>query len=969
MKKKMVLFSAISLAFVGALAFVLLKGVDMSKPLRGTPYTEYQITLNEGNAPALEASYGKEGEANIITKGDYTLNMKYRLAKNEDGKHVTLAPHGVMFNDPDETTYANRVTGLESITVTYTSDASISIRTSIRNDGKEYGAPQLVTSGTPLVFEDKPYYFILEAGDAAAQISSITLAYSCSENAGLYLMDLAGEYTGYGNDGYAYKLTLEGANATIKSLNKPVEETYAGSVEISEGRLVCTFTANEYVGHYVASVSNDHRILSYYSKDGIAAGFAEIDFYKVYKVENFESYTKTGNAFGGQGRTGADSLYSMSGLRSQYVADWYTNGSNAISYFGVEGSYAWRVMGSNDFLTYSGNLGHNSSKVGIFKGNNNGLRYTQMKAAFGLPNIIGKGSYLSFWAKPFTNTTGTVKAGDTSIKINAFYNQKVTASNIGTKTYKDITILGGSDWTRYVVELDPSKDYYSFGLYDNKSSQVYLAIDDVEIYTVDPYNPINYNELYLRGTAVSGWDVDDNYKLSEPADPTANQAEILDVHLKVGDFKIANYDYSKAWGWDNMGEGEGAANFEAGAENNNIHCNVEGDYDVYLANNHKIYFVYHAPAVDPDALYIRGSAANGWDEVSEVYKSSVPQDENNQAEFLNVHLTVGDFKIANYDWSKEWNVNNWGGGAAADHFEAGASDNNIHCKVEFNYNIYLTKNHLIYFELVPAPYPEGSFKGGAIVDTGTPATFEMVIAFGNEDNGLIAVRLSNADAVATGVTYDENTAEFTITTTGSYQSVATYGNITGRYDYVHDKLVDVACDGTISAYVTNNGSIEASRLDVFDCDGTTSELQQQFKRRYMSGSWQVDNTNADRITSNTTEFVSGTGSVKRRGYSGGAVALNFMNDFNPSKSVLNIQYWVYNPSANDISLRMWVYKSAGLSNNAEQGSVIAKAGQWTYCAMGLCDGTNPLTSPIYNIQIADFNNTGVYLSFDNIALF
>ena len=66
---------------------------------------------------------------------------------------------------------------------------------------------------------------------------------------------------------------------------------------------------------------------------------------------------------------------------------------------------------------------------------------------------------------------------------------------------------------------------------------------------------------------------------------------------------------------------------------------------------------------------------------------------------------------------------------------------------------------------------------------------------------------------------------------------------------------------------------------------------------------------------------------------------------------------------------MFVYKSTGLSNFAEQGTVTAKAGQWTYCAMGLCDGTNPLTSPIYNIQIADFNNTGVYLSFDNIALF
>ena len=256
-------------------------------------------------------------------------------------------------------------------------------------------------------------------------------------------------------------------------------------------------------------------------------------------------------------------------------------------------------------------------------------------------------------------------------------------------------------------------------------------------------------------------------------------------------------------------------------------------------------------------------------------------------------------------------------------------------------------------------YPKGSYKGTAVV---SGSNFDIVLAFGTRSNGLIGVRLSNSDAVATGITYNDSTNAFTITTTGSYSGYS-FGNITGTYDAANDRITGVACSGQVSAAVSNNGSITCTRLEVWDCDGTTSELQSLFKRRYMSGSWQVDNSNADRITSNTTEFVSGTGSVKRRGYSGGAVALNFNSDFATAKTVKNVQFWVYNPSASDITLRMWGYKATGFGSNFETGSVTAKAGQWTYVAMGFTQAA------VYNWQIADFNNTGVYLSFDNIALF
>ena len=259
-------------------------------------------------------------------------------------------------------------------------------------------------------------------------------------------------------------------------------------------------------------------------------------------------------------------------------------------------------------------------------------------------------------------------------------------------------------------------------------------------------------------------------------------------------------------------------------------------------------------------------------------------------------------------------------------------------------------------------YPEGTFVGSATV---LGSSYKVVISIGTQLNGLVGVRLANSDAVATSIDFNSRTNKVTITTTGSYSGYS-YGNITGTYDKTNNQIKNINCSGSISQGVSNNGSIictKASGIGFFDCDGTTSELQSTFKRRYMSGSWQVDNSNADRITSNTTEFVCGTGSVKRRGYSGNAVALNFQNDFSPALTCANVQFWVYNPSSSDITLRMWGYKGTNLQSNFETGSVTAKAGQWTYVAMGFTSAS------IYNFQIADFNNTGVYLSFDNIYLF
>ena len=203
--------------------------------------------------------------------------------------------------------------------------------------------------------------------------------------------------------------------------------------------------------------------------------------------------------------------------------------------------------------------------------------------------------------------------------------------------------------------------------------------------------------------------------------------------------------------------------------------------------------------------------------------------------------------------------------------------------------------------------------------------------------------------------FDKATGVVTIALGGNF------GNLTATYDETNNKLTNVGVDGAAAAMLKNNGSMElVAAAKFWDCNGTTEELQAMFKRRYMSGSWQVDSSNADRFVSYENGICGKA--MQRRGYSGGAVAVNLAADMDPVE-VSNIGFWVYNPGSSDLTLRMWIYKGAGLTSNAELGSVTAVAGQWTYCRMGFTKAS------IYNFQIADFNNSGVALVFDNIVLF
>lgn len=841
-KSRFILFATSIFSFVVALTLTLVEKNNAENNLRHVYGTdpEYTITLDDTNAAStLTGSYQQLVSDTIYTKGDYSLNLKYALAKSGANAHVVLASHGLIYNEVNNETYNNRVTSLKSIKVDYTSDSNLTVKVSKRNDGKEFGRAQTLTDGSELEFTTNPYYFIIEAGDASATITDIVLTYSCGENAGVNLTDLSGTYTGLGSDSSTYKLTLNGPSATIETLDKPANFTLSGTVALIGGNQArCTFVHNTDNIYYTVDISADHRILSYVSKTDDVGGdaaalVASVDFYKVYNVEDFEDMTNTGEGF--TSTRGAGSIFSMTGLRSQFYADYF--GTNTVA--SPVGGEGWSLMGSTDFLTYTSNKGYNGTKAAAFKSNGNKLRYIQMKGVCGLPNFIGKGTYLSFWAKSFSDASLTTPSTvEHAFKAYAFYNQTINTSNVGTRSEKAFTISDNGGWNRYVMEINSSKDYYAFGFYCETASTRYVVVDNVEIYTYDPY------AVYVPPVAVSGVTV------------SPDTLELMVGHTGNLTATVAPNDATnKNVTWES--DDESVASVENGV----------------------------VTAIGPGSATITVTTEDGsFTDTCDVTVTGRPN------------------------------------------------------------------------------YPEGTFIGSI---TAAGNTFQLTIAIGNEDNEMVVIKLSNTtDAGATGITYNKATNGFSISTTGSYAS-KTFGAVTGTFDYENDRLINIACNGTIKDFVTGNGSITASKPPTYyDCDGTTSELQAQWKRRYNSGGgWQVDNSNSNRFLSDTTHFVSGTGALQRRGYGGGSVAHVLANDLATPVTVGNIAFWVYNSSANDLEIRMWIYKGQNLSNNAETGSVTAKANGWSYCTMGFT------TASIYNFQIADFNNSGVALVFDNIIVF
>lgn len=387
----------------------------------------------------------------------------------------------------------------------------------------------------------------------------------------------------------------------------------------------------------------------------------------------------------------------------------------------------WKIReNASDWREIEGYVGENESrhKIGYYKVTEGAFASGQMGVtAGGEVKVNEAGKYDIYYAYYKNDTTPAEGWYEVYVEEHGMKLSSTSVHAKYTSPQPTLSTITASNWegTLRVDEVETSIITVDVGTLTGSivitpvaiGETSFKVLDDVKEFTVHVTVTAGSSAaatgLYIRGTAAGGWNaVSAEYALREATDPNTT-GEILDVYLTEGEFKIANADWSTAYGWDYDGHstiiGGAAAKFSAGASDNNIKCNVAGYYNIYLTTNHYI-SIETVGGDEPSNLspyYVRGTAVGSWDALPA--NQMTVSEGDNVAEFLGITLSVGEFKIADATWSKIWGYKYKNNGEAEDHitikgaaaasFEEGASDGNIKCKVAGVYDIYLTNDNYI----------------------------------------------------------------------------------------------------------------------------------------------------------------------------------------------------------------------------------------------------------------------------------
>lgn len=192
-----------------------------------------------------------------------------------------------------------------------------------------------------------------------------------------------------------------------------------------------------------------------------------------------------------------------------------------------------------------------------------------------------------------------------------------------------------------------------------------------------------------------------------------------------------------------------------------------------------------------------------------------------------------------------------------------------------------------------------------------------------------------------------------------------YGDVSMVYDRTTNKITNLKLSGDAAGLLEYNGYQDlASNFKYWNCDGTTSELQAQFVRRY-GNPWKLDGpggdaNNADRFTQDTTNYRSGS-AMKVRAYSSDRIAIA-TPIWEEAFTAHNVSFWVYNSGSSEVSLQIFGYttKSYTGANTTIAGTFKIQPG-WNYVQKG-CNAVD-----IYAFQIFVAATANV-LTFDDIVL-
>lgn len=496
-KKKFLIASTTAVAAVLAMTFALVSRNTVSESLKLAQGTqqEYEVTLNSYvfGASGLTTSY----QENVTQlDNDRFTELHYSIAKKDANNNLVLAPTGRVYNYGTGT-YGGRITNVKSVKVNYSGEnAKLFVQEGMGGNAETYGKKVALVSGTEYLTTTHPNYIMISNSDAVATITSIKIVYYCSE-AGFSVERLSGNYTCKNADGDAFVVTFNG--------NQVMFGDYPGTITVDNSgnfQMILDFDGETPAAPAVENdvvlagyINSTYKTLTITNKTGDCAEFfAEVgELNRVYVMDDFEDYTKTGTGYLG---SKANTMGNGSGLRGAYVCDY--NGGGYTSWVKSSG---FNYAQSEDYLNLTTAVKHGGSKAATVKGWKDGWTRMWSREAFDgyLVHNFGSGNRFSFWAHgAYTDTACTTASSkDLQIRVQVYYERfEVTDSNrnstsLGTGP-KDFTIKSGSDWKEYTISLDSSKSVYAVNIMVNNSgltANVFMPVDDFRIYTEPVFEP------------------------------------------------------------------------------------------------------------------------------------------------------------------------------------------------------------------------------------------------------------------------------------------------------------------------------------------------------------------------------------------------------------------------------------------------------------------------------------------------
>ena len=336
-----------------------------------------------------------------------------------------------------------------------------------------------------------PYIAFL---DSVRFVNVLNPAYTANED-----IEICDTYTAYTNQGNIARVQLNetrtSASVGIIDVENPVETVC--DVEIRDGELnLSSHSDSGKTITYTGTITDAGKTIKHtYSSGTYANAFNGVNFVGVQVVENFENYEDSGVAYYKE-NTPAD----RSGFRGAYYAERYTDTAGDTSPWG---GAKWDLLPSGDemYLVSSDSVSHSGSKCGRFKNaQQQGYRYMQWGLFDGSSQKNSfRGSYLGFWAK----TEGVVKSFLAYLYSQTSPTNATRTSYVKSYNFHENAAVG--EWKHYQLELNPNVVYYGvmFYLEANWTADSYLFIDDVEVYSADPYAVYVPPEPVIPEPAVS----------------------------------------------------------------------------------------------------------------------------------------------------------------------------------------------------------------------------------------------------------------------------------------------------------------------------------------------------------------------------------------------------------------------------------------------------------------------------------